>query len=310
MRSGDFSQLSRGINDPQGSSAFPGNIIPASRFSVPAVNFLNKFVPLPNLGNNYVTPLPAPKDGNQYLIRIDHELGSKDRLYGRYIYNDDFLFSPAGNLPNWGINQNFHRQGVVMSETHLFTPSLVNSVLFAFNRNYSYIVQTPDFLWSDLGANIPPASQVTHSWQNLTISGYFSAVTGTFWDLGRNAYNVSDSLAWTHGRHSAKFGAQITRYHVDQINEFFARFGGTFNGFATGDAAADFLLGRLNTLREVSVLGNNLSQTNWQFFASDEIKLRPRLTVTLGLRWQPDLHFIEASGKESSFRPGLRSTVP
>src|SRR5439155_25057160 len=82
-----------------------------------------------------------------------------------------------------------------------------------------------------------------------------------------------------------------------------------FNGFATGDAAADLLLGRLNTLREVSVLGNNLSQTTWQFFASDEIKLRPRLTVTLGLRWQPDLHFIEASGKESSFRPGLRSTV-
>src|SRR5437879_7241692 len=65
MRSGDFSQLSKALTDPLSKAPFPGNILPASRFSKPAVNFLNKFVPLPNLGNNYVTPQPAPKDGNQ-----------------------------------------------------------------------------------------------------------------------------------------------------------------------------------------------------------------------------------------------------
>src|SRR5579884_1008336 len=273
MRAGNFSQLSKPVIDPLTKAPFPGNIIPADRLSKPAVNFLNKFVPLPNLGNNYVTPLPAPKDGNQYLVRIDHELSQNDRIYGRYIYNDDSLFSAAGNLPNWGIDQTFHRQGVVLSHTHLFSPTLVNSAVFSFNRVYSYIVQTPDFMWSDLGANIPPASPVTHSWQNLTISGYFSAVTGTFWDLARKTYNISDSLSWIRGRHSAKFGAQISRYHVDQVNEFYARFGGTFNGFATGDAAADFMLGNLNQFREVSVLGNNLTQVNWQFFASDEVKV-------------------------------------
>jgi hypothetical protein len=124
-------------------------------------------------------------------------IGQKDRLYGRYIYNNDYLFSPAGNLANWGIDQTFHRQGVVVSETHLFSPSLVNSFLFAFNRVYSYIVQTPDFQWADLGANIPNANPVTHNWQSLTISGYFTATTGTFWDLARKTYNVSDSLSWT-----------------------------------------------------------------------------------------------------------------
>ena len=311
MRTGDFSQLlpAKQLIDPLSKAPFPGNLLPASRLAKPAVNFLNKFVPLPNLGNNFVTPLPSPKDGNQYLTRIDHEIGQKDRLYGRYIYNNDYLFSPAGNLANWGIDQTFHRQGVVVSETHLFSPSLVNSFLFAFNRVYSYIVQTPDFQWADLGANIPNANPVTHSWQSLTISGYFTATTGTFWDLARKTYNVSDSLSWTRGRHSVKFGAQISRYHVDQVNEFFSRFGGVFNGFATGDAAADFMLGNMNNLRMVGVLSNNLDQTNWQFFGSDEIKVTPRLTVTLGMRWQPDLHFTEASGKESSFRPGLQSAV-
>lgn len=309
MRAGNFSHLTRPLIDPQTGTAFPGNIIPTSRFSKAAVSFLDKYVPLPNLGNNYVTALPAPKDSNQYLIRIDQELGSNDRLYGRYILNDDYLFGPAGNLPGWGIDQNFHRQGIVLDETHIFSPTLVNSFLFAFNRAYSYIVQTPDFEWSSLGANIPNASPVTHSWQNLTVSGYFSAVTGTYWDLARKTYNVNDSLSWTRGRHSAKFGAQISRYSVNQVNEFFSRFGGTFNGFATGDAAADFLLGRMQQLRTVGVLSNNLNQTNWQFFATDEIKATPRLTLTLGARWQPDLHFTEEGGKQSSFRPGLKSTV-
>lgn len=311
MRSGDFSQLlpAKVLIDPLTKMPFPGNIIPRSRFSKSAVNFLDRFVPLPNFGNNFVAPLPSPKDGNQYLTRIDHELSQNDRLYGRYIYNGDYLFSPAGNLPGWGIDQTFHRQGFVVGETHLFSPSLVNSFLFAFNRTYSYIVQTPDFTWPELGANIPEANLGTHSWQSLTLSGYFTATTGTFWDLARKTYNVSDSVSWNHGPHSAKFGAQISRYHVDQVNEFFSRFGGTFNGFATGDAAADFLLGNLNQLRTVGILSNNLDQTNWQFFASDEIKLMPKLTVTLGLRWQPDLHFTEANGKESSFRLGQQSTV-
>jgi len=309
-RTGNFSQLlPKTITDPLSNKPFPGNIIPQSRLSPPATNFLNKFVPLPNLGQNYVTPQPSPSDGNQYLTRIDHEFSEKDRLYGRYIYNDDFLFSPAGNLADWGINQTFHRQGVAVGETHSFSPAIVNNFQFSFNRVFSYIVQTPDFLWSDLGANLPVASPVTHSWQSLTISGYFNAITGTFWDLARNTYGINDSVNWNHGRHSVSFGAQIARYHVDQVNEFFSRFGGTFNGFATGDSAADYMIGDLNQLRMVGVLSNNLSQTNWQFFASDEFRAARGLTITLGIRWQPDLHFTEASGKESSFRPGLQSSV-
>ena len=310
MRAGDFSELAAAIKDPLTGLAFPGNRIPADRLSAPAVNFLAKFVPLPNLGTfNYSTPLSSPKDGNQYLTRIDHELSSADRLYGRYIYNDDKLFVPSGNLPGWGTDQTFHRQGFVFGETHLFGPTLVNSFTFGFNRVAAYIVQTPDFQWKDLGANIPAAGPLTHSWQNLTINGYFSAVTGTFWDLSRNAFNVDDTLSWNRGRHSLKFGTQISRYRLHQVNEFFSRFGATFNGFATGDPAADFLLGRTATFHEASPLSNNLRQTLWQFFASDEIKVSSRLSLTLGVRWEPNLHFTEEDGKESSFRPGQRSSV-
>jgi len=309
MRQGDFSQLPKPIIDPTTKIAFPGNIIPASRLSVPAVNFMNQFVPLPNLGNTYVTPQPAPQDSNQYLGRIDHELTSKDRLYGRYIFNRDFLFNPAGNLANWGIDQTFHRQGLVVGDTHIFSPTLINTASFTFNRVYAYIVQTPDISWPALGANIPPASPVTHSWQNLSIAGYFSAVTGTFWDLGRNSFIWNDVMSWNIGRHSIKFGGEISHYRVHQVNEFYARFGGTFTGFATGNAAADFMLGDMNTFREVSVLSNNLGQSLWQPFISDDFRVTRRLNLSFGLRWEPDFHFTEASGKESAFRPGEQSKV-
>ena len=63
-----------------------------------------------------------------------HQELSCDWNRTRHIFNDDYLFSPAGNLPNWGIDQTFHRQGVVVGDTHLFSPALVNSFSFAFNR--------------------------------------------------------------------------------------------------------------------------------------------------------------------------------
>ena len=96
----------------------------------------------------------------------------------------------------------------MVGETHLFSPSLVNSFLFAFNRVYSYIVQTPDFQWADLGANIPNANPVTHNWQSLTISGYFTATTGTFWDLPEKPTTERLSKL-DRSRHSVKFGARF-----------------------------------------------------------------------------------------------------
>ena len=62
---------------------------------------------------------------------------------------------------------------------------------------------------------------------------------------------------------------------------------------------------RIDTYAPYGLVGLTL----WQFFVSDEIKLSRRLTATIGARWQPDFHFTEASGKESSFRPGQQSTV-
>lgn len=310
MRTGDLSELTRQIRDPLTGQPFPGNVIPAARLNATAVQFLSKFIPLPNSGQfNRVAPRNRPLDGNQYVTRIDHELGQSDRLYGRYMFTDDESFNPGGDIEGWGSAQKFRRQSFVLNHTHTFSPSLLNTATLTFNRVKAFVNPNPRFAWSELGSKTPPASPDIVGWHIVNVSGYFSANTATFWDLARNTFNYEDTLNWQRGRHAMKFGAQISRYHVNQLNEFLSRGSFTFNGFATGDSLADFLLGRVATLRQVSPLSNSLRQTLWHFFASDDIKVNQRLTLNLGLRWEPNLHFIERDGKQSSFRAGQRSTV-
>src|SRR5262245_14546075 len=310
MRMGDFSELSVGIRDPITGVPFPGNLIPESRLNSTAKQFLSRFIPLPNTGQfNFVAPRNRPLDGNQYVGRIDQELGDQDRLYGRYMFTDDESFNPGGDIEGWGNAQKFRRQSLVLNHTHSFGPALLNTASITLNRVKAQVNPEPRFPWSELGSKTPPASPDIVGWHTISISGYFTANTGTFWDLARNAFNYEDTLSWQRGPHAMKFGAQISRYHVNQLNEFLSQGSFSFNGFATGNSMADFLLGRVASMRQVSPLSNTLRQTLWHFFASDDVKLNQRLTLNLGLRWEPNLHFTERDGKQSSFRPGERSTI-
>jgi hypothetical protein len=315
MRQGDFSELKKNITDPTTRRPFPGNLIPASQLDPAIVKLAGRYIPLPNSGvvgstnRNYVAPLPAPADGNQHVVRVDHEVSNRDRLYGRYTGNLDERFNPAGNLPGWGSAQTFHRPGLVLNETHTFSPSLLNSFTATFNRVKADVLPNPSFSMAELGSKAPPGSPNMHGWYAFSISGYFSANTATYWDISRNTFSYEDTLSWYRGRHSLKAGAQISRYQVNQINEYYSGGNWSFGGGTTGDAQSDFMMGIVSSLRQVSNLSNMLRQTLWHFFASDDFKWSQRLTLNLGVRWEPNIGFSERDGKKTSFRPGLQSTV-
>ncbi len=310
MRAGDFSELAKTLTDPLTQQPFPNNQIPISRLNQPVLRFMEQYVPLPNSkGLEYVTPRNRPLDGNQYTGRIDHAFSNNDRLYGRYLFQEDDVFNPGGNFEGWGIDQNFRRQSLVLNETHIFSPSVLNTFSATFNRVKAFIVPVPDFAWSEFGANIPPAAPQIYGWHVFNVAGYFQAANGTFWNLGRNTFSFDDTVSWNTGRHSLKFGAQIARYQVNQLNEYLTRGNFQFTGFASGDALADAMLGRVANLRQVSPLGNTLRQTLWHFFIADDIKVSKQLTLNIGLRWEPNLNFVERDGKLSMFHPGEQSTV-
>src|SRR5215510_16126818 len=174
MRMGDFSELAIGIRDPNTGDPFPGKVIPESRLNSTARQFLSRFIPLPNTGQfNYVAPRNRPLDGNQYVGRIDHELGEKDRLYGRYMFTEDKSFAPGGDIEGWGNEQKFRRQSIVLNHTHTFSAAMLNTASFTFNRVKALVNPEPRFPWSDLGSKTPPASPDIVGWHTVGINGYF-----------------------------------------------------------------------------------------------------------------------------------------
>ena len=107
-RQGNFNDDCPGSScpiEPRTGSAFPGNIIPASRMDPVATAFIQKEMPLPNSGGRSYTfnsPTGAGQDDlneSQFVVRFDHTFNDNENFFGRYYYNVDAGVANDGNLP-------------------------------------------------------------------------------------------------------------------------------------------------------------------------------------------------------------------
>lgn len=310
MLGGNFAEINKTIIDPNTKTPFPNNVIPADRLSKPALAFLAKYVPQPNGPNRlYRAPKNVKFDRNQFVGRLDHEIAANDRVFVRYLYNQDDLTRNRGDLVDWYEAPSIGRNAVTAGHTHSFTPAVLNSFTLTYNREAHLVDVIPHFNWQSLGANVPTVKDQQAGWVQVQLPGYFSAINGVPWDVSRSTFNYADTATWVKGQHTFKFGTQISRYRTHQIFEWFSASATTFTGEFTGDAAADFLLGRASSIRQGSPGFNDLSQTLWGFFASDDFKVNRRLTVNLGARYEPYFGFKELNKKVVAFRRGQQSKV-
>ena len=101
-------------------------------------------------------------------------------------------------------------------------------------------------------------------------------------------YEFIDNFSWIKGRHNIKLGGSIDMEEKAQNNSNPNNNGTfTFNGSATGDSLADFLIGRAFQYSENSahVFGSS-RWTNYSLYLQDQIRVNDRLNLTLGLRWE------------------------
>ena len=152
FRNGDLGALltrvdSRGnpapvqIVDPVGGVPFPNNVIPASRIS-PSAKSLMAYWPAAQLTNrdplsgfNYFGAGNIKLDDDQRYIRIDHNFSTKDKIFGRYAFDDISYYTLPGDNPNFayfvaGRNQNLAGQWI-----HIFAPDLINEFRYGYNRS-------------------------------------------------------------------------------------------------------------------------------------------------------------------------------
>jgi hypothetical protein len=317
-KQGDFSQDAVKPINPATGLPYPQNKIPSTSFDPVATNLL-QFYPDPNVGTNLFTSSPvSPATENNFLVRIDQNLGSKDTLFGTYYYQDGNAVSPFPtaflgpiNVPDFPVKDAWKFQHLVLSETHVFSSRAVNEFRFGFNRN-ALIGLAADIPRNatDYGFTFPstiPINVPQWAVSGFTVNGYTDMGPG---DNATNTFQWNDTFSLVKGRHNLKFGVDIRRY---QLNANIASaFNGAYNftGAVTGNSFADFLLGQ--PLFFLQGGGNPvmyLRASSYNFFAEDGISVSRKLKVTLGLRYELPTWPYELNNMISAFRPGEQSII-
>ena len=308
-RTGDFSAAIKKPNDPTTNAPFPGGIIPSSRFDLVAVRLLAKYVPLPNApGGAFVALSPEPSSGNQFLWRVDHSFSSKNSLNVRYFRDDGNTTSQSGNLLNWSPNpQGLKVTNWTLHDTHTFNGSLLNEFRIGINRNHSEVTSSGSDQLSDYGAIFPGV--VSPQLPSITVTGYFAPATADRYGEVSNIYQMGDTLRWFHGRHSVSLGGEFTRNeyfgHGSSVNQGVIGFGGAI----TGDAFADFLIGKPTSLSQNSTYDRLVKGYAWYLFLQDDMRISSKLSVNLGLRYEFVPPFHNIYGLVNAYHAGQQSTV-
>jgi hypothetical protein len=322
MLTGDFSQLSKVIRDPLTGSPFPGNVIPSIRFSPISENIIRLTqYPLPNvnsIANNYITSPSASTDLNEVSLRVDHNISDNDKLWGSFFWDRVPTTSPRFTL----INSNaasVTTQSYTVNETHLFRPTLISDFKAGFNfvsqfiQNESPQNLTDAALGFPQNANQPQAAGVSAGIPYFNPSGYgqLGASTSSPELFKTRHYEIGDTMNWIKGGHVFKFGVDITREHEDQRFNPQIRGNYSFGGTYSGDGFADFLLGLPSSaVREILGPGENIFEslhrgTHYYFFAQDDWKVTPNLTLNLGFRYEFNSPVVEARDRQANYLPKI-----
>jgi hypothetical protein len=311
MRQGDFSELlgiskSVTVKDPLSGAPFPNNVIPTSRLNPTSTQIMQQYLPGPNLGapgalaNNFGWLFPYPGDlfrWDSYDYRLDHKLTAKNLIWARLLTSKP-LYVLAGTYPAFTWTRVRDSLTLVIEDTHIFSPGLVNTARFGLYRpnildgtNVNGVSPLKgDQAVKAVGIQgVNPQNLSAMGFPRVDITGYSSLreQPGGVNQINKN-WDYADSLTWAHGRHVAKFGADfryLTNFSGLVPEASYGYF--TFNGNFSGYGFSDFLLGlpfssqRLNPLTNRTQLDNETG-----IYVQDAFKVSSRLTLDLGLRWE------------------------
>jgi hypothetical protein len=300
---GDFSAITKPIINPSTGQPFPNNQIPTSSFSPASLNLL-RYIPAGSapLGQ-VVYSIPSPSTENQFLGRGDWTQSARDTVFSRYYYAKDN--NPAafgGNLlltTQAGVIDTV--QALTAGDTFSLTPNAVNA--FHFTWSYERINRGPATgIPSAAALGITVAPSPGNSPQ-VSVSSYFNTMCGTcsIATVYSGARQVADDFNLVKGRQEFAFGGDWVGKYLNYTTASQQNIAVTFNGSVTGNALSDLLLGHPSDFQQGNITKWNPVMNYFGFYASDRIKLTPRLTLNAGLRWEPYLPQHDTQNRASHF---------
>ncbi len=279
----------------------------------PSAQGLLQFIPAANGTLNGAPAFFGSASANvnidQGTVDISHNFSDADRIHGYYANQHDKRLEPTqgSNLPGFGDTRVGVRQVFTLGETHVFSPQLINE--FHLGANRLHITFTPNNstdpstvgLGGVLGPNMAFIPVISIQDKTGLLFGAERNFTQGRGDL---TAVIGDTLNYIRGAHSLKFGFEFRDFR----NNNFAGDPGQLI-FST---TANFIAGTADTsARTVGVAqANRITQNALDFFAQDSYKLRPYLTLELGLRYAWNMTPNEAMGRFTTFDPASVSLIP
>jgi hypothetical protein len=343
FRAGDFSTSTTRIFDPATrslgpngvvvSEPFPNNVIPTNRLDPTAVKF-QSLIPAINVGGataasrNYLAVSPSATKRNQGDAKIDHRINDKNNLMARVSISNQNVPS-QGNYVYSPSKQLFNIRNAALSDTHVFSATVVNEARFGFNRAntsaQAILGQESIDFTAKAGMAFGPIFGFPYLYWNSAGQSQggqteFSNFSGAKTNYGfENTFQYADHLSVIRGAHTFKMGADVRRFRYDRLLSVPAAgnyyFGPTYTSNPSisqsgGRPYADFLLGLPTTI-------SNQNSIDWSRqrdlyvgpYIQDDWKVSRRLTLNLGFRYDLYTQPVDAKNTGGMFDPNGKSST-
>jgi hypothetical protein len=329
--SGVCNNLAHQLYDPTSSTnpttrtPFANNQIPRGRFDA-AGSVLAQAYPAPNNPSNpsanlISNPINTLSD-NSFVWKVDYELTHKDHLFGRYNFQNIQelqpvnIFAKTTNIPGFGRHQDNTRfQTFGVNDTHTFSNTLVGEFRFGWNRwKLAYFQQ-------DQGNDVAGQLGIVGLSTDPNDTGFpLIQMSGVYDNLGSatnlpqagpfDTYQWGGTISDVIHNHNLKFGADYHYFTSSFFLDFASRgqfiFSGAFTGNPSANAAGNPLADLLLGLPTFSLRG--VGKTDFLFvsksisgFFEDNWRVKPNLTVALGIRYEYNVPMTEKKNRLTNF---------
>ena len=323
-RAGDFtSQETGAIKAGYNPIVDPGTFSPLGKAIL-----MNNLLPLPNSqGQMFSWNWNLTQTTDNYIVKIDQQFGQKNHLSGSYTHlfqnpvSNNYGSCCGGGFenipPGYSTLLNPHHiYSLYFQDIYTVTPNLVNTLSVGGGHTLVTVTrgnQNSNFSWPNLGVTgITPDTGATNLDAQVSISPGFILWGGYIDTRNGDTTNISDDASWIHGRNNVEFGYSERLRHDTKGGTYDAAGEIDYNtgyGGSSGNSFYDLFTDTGAIFNQSSTQNFAHSYPQHTAYAQDTIKVLPRLTATVGLRWDPNEGYREDHNKFSIYRPGVQSVV-
>jgi hypothetical protein len=324
MMAGDFTAPAallsgKTINGPD--NRFVNNKIDPKYFSAAAVKLAKIAMPVgndsdpSNPGYTQYPGSPKLETFKQLTTRLDYTINDKQRIFERsfieYYKNNGSAIKGNMMALSAGKTGEFYNEAI--GHTWMINDTTVNTLNVYWTQ--MDVLQSGQGLDTNgdpicMSKYIAVTEKPGHCYfEGFQISGGFSSSWYEPTGERRTTYGLSDALTKTIGNHTISAGVDLAHQFAQENTDYPAAPVVNFNGSWTGYGLADFLTGNLQEYLQGG--GEIASVKGWMLgiYGQDQYRVKPNLTITAGLRWDPNTPPATTGGRGAAFRAGQQSTV-